>query len=214
MDGPQTPVDDYITFERVRGAVQQLPAEYLLAKDLPHTLQDQMNRLPAMYRKQQEAVGIFEAAIRESSALDEPGAPAISIINPLEDDDEATPPWEFHYTNRLWYGEDVPAPDLKSLKSCDCHGVCSPKSKSCACARRQSAWYDDGSRPPGFAYHTSKSMQGRLQQPGSPYPIFECNDFCGCDETCGNRVSARWPGCGWTLMMCGGRLCSTGGNAR
>ncbi|KZP30046.1 SET domain-containing protein [Athelia psychrophila] len=188
MGDHRAPVDDYITFERVSEAAHRLPAPYLLAKDLPHTLQDQMNRLPAMYRKTQEAVSIFEASIREISAIDDPGAPPISIINPIEDDDEATPPWEFSYTNSIWHGEDVPAPDLKSLKGCNCHGVCNPKSKSCACVKKQSEWYEDENRQPGFAYHTSKSMQGRLQQPGRQYPIFECNDFCGCDDACGNRV--------------------------
>ncbi|KAF7980398.1 hypothetical protein HWV62_38202 [Athelia sp. TMB] len=175
----------YFTFKDFREAARQAPPVYLQAKDLPHTLQDYMNSLPPMYRKQEGAVRVFEAAIKESSANEEPNAPAISIINPIEDDDEATPPWEFHYTNKLWYGEGVPAPDLKSLKGCDCVGVCNPKSKSCSCVKRQAEWLDGKS---GFAYRTDKHMRGRLQQPQYSYPIFECNDFCGCSEECGNRI--------------------------
>ncbi|KAG1884046.1 hypothetical protein F4604DRAFT_1734514 [Suillus subluteus] len=50
-----------------------------------------------------------------------------------------------------------------NLKSCGCVGRCDPKSKTCG--------------------------KGSLQFFGMP--IFECNDFCGCDEDCPNRVVQR-----------------------
>lgn len=176
----------YITWRSVRRAARERKPEYLQARDLPHKLQDYMNALPAMFRKSDGARLIFEAAIRENTADDEPDAPPISIINPLKDDDEATPPWEFHYTNRLWHGDGVPAPDLKSLKGCDCLGRCDPKSKTCACVKKQSKWIDKR----GFVYNN----KGRLIFT-SNYPIFECNDFCGCGEECQNRVGVLGFGC-------------------
>jgi histone-lysine N-methyltransferase SUV39H len=140
-------------------------------------LQDYFNALPAMYRKTDEARLIFEAAIRESTANDEPDAPPIEIHNKL--DDEVTPPWEFHYSNKMWHGEGVPGPDLKSLSGCDCEGRCDPKSKTCLCVKKQAKYLDKR----GFVYND----KGRLINPVH-YPIFECNDFCGCGEECQNRV--------------------------
>jgi len=133
--------------------------------------------LPAMYRATDQARIIFEAAIRESTAADEPGAPPIRIYNDI--DDEVTPPWEFHYTNLMWHGDGVPGPDMKALQGCECEGRCDPKSKTCLCVQRQSKHLERT----GFVYND----RGRLIEP-LQYPIFECNDFCGCGEGCPNRV--------------------------
>jgi histone-lysine N-methyltransferase SUV39H len=123
---------------------------------------------------------IFEAAIKESTADNEPDAPAIRIFNEI--DDKVTPPWEFHYTNKMWHGEGVPGPDLKTLRGCDCEGHCDPKSKTCLCVQKQSK-YLDTSRV-GFVY----DHRGHLIESLVNYPIFECNDFCGCGDDCQNRV--------------------------
>lgn len=167
----------YITWRSVRRAARERTPQFLKAKDLPHTLQDWLNALPARYRATDQARIIFEAAIRESTAADEPGAPPIRIHNTI--DDEVTPPWEFHYTNQMWHGEGVPGPDLKSLRGCECEGRCDPKSKTCFCLQRQSKYLERR----GFVYND----KSRLIEPVH-YPIFECNQFCGCGDECRNRV--------------------------
>ncbi|PPR04494.1 hypothetical protein CVT24_013103, partial [Panaeolus cyanescens] len=78
-------------------------AEPRYARDLPHKLQDHIN---AMSEHTQLFTGmrqILEATIQENTSEDEPLAPPITIINNV--DDEATPPWEFYYTNLMWHGE-------------------------------------------------------------------------------------------------------------
>lgn len=167
----------YITWRSVRNAARERVPSYLKAQNLPHALQDHLNALPAVYRATEMARTIFEAAIRESTVNDEPDAPPIEIWNNV--DDEMTPPWEFHYTNQMWHGDGVPGPDIKNLQSCDCEGACDPTSKTCSCVKRQSKYIDRT----GFVY-----SRGRLKEPVN-FPIFECNDFCGCGDECSNRVS-------------------------
>ena len=168
---------------------RERPPDYKLAKDLPHSLQDWMNALPAMFRNSDVGHRIFEAHIQEAM-INEHDSPAIRIFD-NDIGDEVTPQWEFHYTNEMWYGEGVPPPDVKYLKSCGCVGRCDPKSKTCACAQRQLKWvrpYIDGEIIPPtwpgspFVY----DQGGRLQR--LECPIFECNRFCDCDDDCPNRV--------------------------
>lgn len=170
----------YITWRHVREVARSKTPSYRKARDLPHTLQDHMNVLPASYRATPMARNIFEAAIRQSSIRDEPHAPPIGVINEI--DDEMTPPWEFHYTNEMWHGEDVPGPDTKNLRGCDCEGTCNPKSKTCRCLLKQLE-YSDGT---GSVY----DLRGRLKE-ATNFPIWECNEFCGCGEECYNRVITR-----------------------
>lgn len=148
------------------------------AKDLPHSLQDHINQWEESLRLQPELAVVFQSAIQENTADDEPDAPMIEIINDV--DNEPTPPWEFYYTNKMWHGEGVPPPDINSLKACNCTGKCDPKSKTCLCVQRQQQYTGDVT--PDFVYDT----RGRLKT--LDYPIFECNDLCGCDEDCRNRV--------------------------
>jgi histone-lysine N-methyltransferase SUV39H len=192
-DGVEYYMGEYpvVTWNSYSQAQRLLPPKYRLAKDLPHELQDRVNALPQSYRDSPQATVLFEAMIDEAMD-DELGAPPISIINEVTD--EGAPPWEFVYTNQMWYGEGVPPPDVKNLKSCGCVGRCDPKSKKCGCAKRQhhhlkryiandtipDIWHG---RP--FMYDS----KGSLQFFGMP--IFECNDFFGCDEDCPNRVVQR-----------------------
>jgi len=116
--------------------------------------------------------------ILENTVEDEPNAPLVEIQNSV--DEEPTPPWEFYYTNRMWHGEGVPPPDIKNLISCSCKGRCGPRSKTCACLANQRKVAADPHLE--FAYDKA----GRLKIPG--YPVFECNDLCGCGDECRNRV--------------------------
>ncbi|KAH7928775.1 SET domain-containing protein, partial [Leucogyrophana mollusca] len=178
-----------LTWESQVRAWREAEPTYLLAKDLPHSLQDHVNNMPLDFRQSDQARILFEALIDDASD-NEPHAPKIEVW----DNDiglETTPPWEFVYTNEMWYSENVPPPDLKNLQSCGCIGRCDPKSKTCSCVNKQYSFLKpfakegliprtwDGS---GFLYNRS----GKLQLHG--YPIFECNQFCGCDEDCPNRV--------------------------
>ncbi|KAH9935451.1 uncharacterized protein B0H18DRAFT_412930 [Fomitopsis serialis] len=153
---------------------------YVLAKDLPHELQDRINALgPRARREGDMQIKILEQAIIENTFEDEPHAPPIRIINQI-DDEELTPPFEFHYSNLMWHGEGVPKPDAAKLQGCGCLGPCDPNSKTCECLARQKAYHEAG-----FLYHGGRN-KGQLIQHN--YPIFECNDFCGCSDDCVNRV--------------------------
>jgi len=125
---------------------------------------------------------LYEAMILENTIDDEPDAPPIEIHNNV--DDIAAPPWEFYYTNYMWHGEGVPAPDVKDLVGCSCRGGCSPKSKSCACLKKQSALYKEMD----FIY----DKHGKLRKRDG-YPIYECNALCACGDECRNRVCDIFP---------------------
>ncbi|KZS99704.1 SET domain-containing protein, partial [Laetiporus sulphureus 93-53] len=167
-----------MTWEQHR---EQLAKEYVhppvLAKDLPHELEDRINFLSSYAQHADNMqVKLFEAAIAENTESDEPHTPPIHIINDIDDD--LTPPYEFHYSNLMWHGEGVPKPDWENLRGCDCIGPCDPKSETCICAQR----HQQHSESPGFLY----DQRLRLRSQG--YPIFECNDLCRCSDDCINRV--------------------------
>ncbi|KAH8995628.1 hypothetical protein EDB92DRAFT_1794320 [Lactarius akahatsu] len=161
----------------------EFPQKVYYARDIPHSVQDLMNSMDAHYRRSIMAKDMFEAVIVENTFEDEPNAPHISIVNDVDgDQEEVTPAWEFHYSNHIWHSDDVPPPDLVNLRGCDCKGHCDPKSQTCSCLKRQHEYSDD---IPGFIY----DEKGRLKRRG--YPIFECNDLCGCLDDCRNRVVQR-----------------------
>ena len=189
----------YITWKDIRNGYQLAKPKYLLAKDLPHALQDHMNAMDTYWRAMPMNRVIFEASIVENTMHDEPDAPLIKILNDI--DDEPTPPWEFHYSNQMWHGEGVPAPDLLDLISCDCRGGCDPKSETCACLKRQRSETLDYT--PDFAY----DQKGQLT--AFDIPIFECNDLCGCGNECRNRVCLKA-----TLLLLGSCPQCSGCSAR
>ncbi|KAF8623753.1 hypothetical protein AX15_006196 [Amanita polypyramis BW_CC] len=167
-----------ISWPEFRHDIKNFTTKCYLARDLPHTLQDYINHMSEWTRLLPDMRTVFTAAIQENTAMDEPEAPPITVENDV--DNEPTPPWEFHYSNHMWHGKGVPPPDIENLTSCDCIGRCDPRSKSCACVRRQRQALEDENSD--FSYDN----RGRLKEPG--YPIFECNDLCGCDDDCRNRV--------------------------
>ncbi|EJD35572.1 SET domain-containing protein [Auricularia subglabra TFB-10046 SS5] len=128
---------------------------------------------------------LFEHVMSVNTMHDEPDAPPITVDNKINDD--PCPPWEFYYTNKLFYGQNVKRGDSAKLKGCDCVGGCRPDSKTCSCLRRQHRYLRlHGESPPlQFNY----DQNGRVIY--LDYPIFECNDACGCDESCMNRVVQR-----------------------
>ena len=154
---------------------------HFLAKDLPHDLANEVNALPEWAKDPINLRRIFESSIMTNTTHDEPHAPYIRVINDV--DNEATPPFEFYYTNLMWHGENVPPPDHNNLQGCDCIGACDPRSETCACGKRQrKALTEVSGRVEGFIYDD----KGRLKYQG--FPIFECNDACECTEDCKNRV--------------------------
>ncbi|KAJ3522364.1 hypothetical protein NM688_g8883 [Phlebia brevispora] len=159
-----------------------------LAKDIPHDLQDHVNEMKEFARHSGRLPMIFESMMSENTTNDEPGAPDIRVINYI--DNEETPPFEFHYSNLMWHGDNVPKPDLTNLKGCGCRGqTCSSDSPDCLCIKRQQEYLRQNhlDNLPGFAY----DVHGRLKAPLHSYPLFECNMFCGCGEECQNRVVQR-----------------------
>lgn len=150
--------------------------KHYYAKDIPTSLPDSINRLSAYTRRNAGIRDIFRAFILENICDDEGGAPEIEIIN--EVDAEPSPVFEFNYSNRMWYGEDLTMSDYSELQGCECIGRCDPKSQTCACAIKTRSYLEID----GCVYEKN----GRLKHPR--YPIFECNDFCSCDDDCRNRV--------------------------
>jgi histone-lysine N-methyltransferase SUV39H len=177
---PSSLVDDLsvVQFTPARTMLEFAPRIFY-SRDIPHALQDLMNSVEAPYRQSIVAKEMFEAVIYENTYEDEPSAPRISIVNDVDGDLEVTPAWEFHYSNRIWHSDGVPPPDLANLRGCDCEGYCDPKSQTCSCLKRQQEY---SGHMPGFIY----DEKGRLKQRG--FPIFECNDLCGCLDGCRNRV--------------------------
>ncbi|PPQ95411.1 hypothetical protein CVT26_008257 [Gymnopilus dilepis] len=167
-----------LTWREYRKDLNNFTPKCRYTKDLPHALHDHINRMSLHTRMMPNMRRVFEGMILENTVEDEPDAPSIKLENDV--DEEPTPPWEFYYTNEMWLGEGVPPPDITNLVSCDCKGKCNPKSKTCACLKRQKAAV--GIATSDFAY----DKNGRLKDLG--YPIFECNDLCGCGPECQNRV--------------------------
>jgi histone-lysine N-methyltransferase SUV39H len=177
---PSSQVGDLsvVQFTPARTMLEFAPRVFY-SRDIPHALQDLMNSVEAPYRQSIVAKEMFEAVIYENTYEDEPSAPRISIVNDVDDDLEVTPAWEFHYSNRIWHSDGVPPPDLTNLRGCDCEGYCDPRSQTCSCLKRQQEY---SGHIPGFIYDD----KNRLKQRG--FPIFECNDLCGCLDGCRNRV--------------------------
>lgn len=167
-----------LTWKHFRKDLNNFTPKCYYAQDLPHALQDHINSMSEYTQRMDGMRQLFEATILENTVEDEPDAPPIEIRNSV--DTQSTPPWEFYYTNHMWLGEGVPPPDIKNLVSCTCKGGCNPKSKTCACLMRQREAAGDPLLE--FAY----DKNGKLKIPG--YPIFECNDLCGCSDECRNRV--------------------------
>ena len=183
VSAPSSPAKTYggfraLTWKDFRKDLNNFTPKTYYAKDLPHDLQDHINSMSEYTQMMEGMRDLFKATILENTVEDEPDAPPIEIWNSV--DTQSTPPWEFYYTNNMWLGEGVPPPDIKTLLSCSCKGGCNPKSKTCACVMRQRQATGDPLLE--FAY----DKNGRLKIPG--YPIFECNDLCGCSEECRNRV--------------------------
>jgi len=155
---------------------------YCRLSDLPTGLLDYVNNLPDRIKKSPVFRGMFEAVVTENTAQDEPDAPLIQVINEI--DEEPTPPWEFYYSNKLWYHEDVPPPDYDKLVGCDCVGECDPTSITCVCLRRQKNLWPDGEQSGfGFSYNENGILKNWDET------VVECNDLCRCTSRCRNRVS-------------------------
>lgn len=170
----------YITFDTCDWWIQRPQIHF--SRDVPHQIQDRFNHMDEFYRKSDTARKIFEAEIVKNTQDEEPEAPLIQVFN--EFDDETTPPWEFHYSNKIFLGEGVPPPDYSKLKGCGCRGRCDPNNKGCLCVQRHQKYFERGDiAEGGFVYDN----EGRLKHQG--YPAFECNILCACNDSCPNRVS-------------------------
>ncbi|KAI5823669.1 hypothetical protein K523DRAFT_286400 [Schizophyllum commune Tattone D] len=189
--------------------VQELrkePPPYFKSKNIPHRLEDSVNYMSLRERNQTHAMGpvywalafshasvfnddgirfMLEECIKDADREERlPGSagplpPPMRIIN--EVDGDATPPWEFHYSNVMWHGKHVPKPNRKDRVGCGCIGDCS-SNRYCACLKEQRRWTETWGLK-GFAYDKDKRLIIFEQ-----LPVFECNELCGCDDNCRNRV--------------------------
>lgn len=163
------------------------PKEHRKAKDLDPGVLDLMRSMHSSTQSSKIAKDMFEAMIRKNTSTDEAKAPPIQVFN-IVDNNGSTPPWEFIYSNEMWYGEDVPPPDNDDITGCDCEGPCDPSSSTCSCVKEQERWTnspDQMTHCPGFAYDSKECMRQEFHQ----WPVFECNWKCRCSEDCPNRVS-------------------------
>ncbi|QRV79725.1 SET domain protein [Ceratobasidium sp. AG-Ba] len=144
---------------------------------------DIVNSMPESYRNGPGVRLVFEGFMDEAMRENEPCAPAIPVENMV--DDQPCPPWEFVYSNRVLYGENVPRPDREALEGCDCLGPCDPNNKNCACVRKQEAVWarteglEDFS---GFAFNEDGKVRFHHGE------IYGCNSKCTCDLECQNKV--------------------------
>lgn len=173
-----------------RALLMQKTLTCKLAKDLPHSIPDLMNRFtfPAATHVLMMEATIFEKTVQSG----DPEAPRIHIVNPdAKTDSEAVPLWEFSYTDEMWHSQGVPAPKRNGRTGCSCKGACNPAETSdCACIIQQACSVGKNT----FVYNN----QGKLKF-DQPYEIWECNELCDCDETCRNRVSQpRTQSVSWT----------------
>lgn len=168
--------DAVLTDDRELSAAIKWPAE-----KIPTDLLDMINRLPENHLFNHTMKHVFESMIEVNTAHDEPKAPPIRVIG--KKNGPITPPWEFYYSNKIFRGAGVPKSDKSKLKGCDCIGPCDPKSKTCACVKRQMFWAGNDKAVKGFLYNKKQKLLSH------EYPIFECNDACQCSDECMNRVS-------------------------
>ncbi|KAF5310154.1 hypothetical protein D9619_010558 [Psilocybe cf. subviscida] len=148
-----------LTWKEFRKDLRNFTPECLYAADIPRALHDHINRMTPHTRLLPGMRAVYEAMIQENTAADEPDAPPVRIENPV--DEEPTPAWEFYYTNKIYHGAGVPPPDIQTLRQREAYG---------------------NQIKMNFAYDKA----GNLAHPG--YPIYECNDLCGCGDECMNRV--------------------------
>lgn len=124
------------------------------------------------------------------------GNAKVTIIPSRDPEGPYTPPFEFFYTNRVVYSENLPLPHQSP--GCDCNGVCSNAADStCACRKRQikastfiEAIHGDKHEPRSNNRGFSYTEDGLLHPNVRPFnePIYECNSECGCGPECINRV--------------------------
>lgn len=164
--------------------IRHTPPPYFKAKDIPHILEDTVNAMTVRSRNQDGIRFMMEESIKDADREERgvgfygPMPPPIRITN--EVDGDITPPWEFHYSNVMWHGKHVAPPNRKDRVACRCAGQCGTYG-DCACLKLQREWTRSwGTKD--FAYDANK----RLKE--FNHPVFECNELCGCDDTCRNRV--------------------------
>ncbi|BEI86087.1 hypothetical protein CcaverHIS002_0603740 [Cutaneotrichosporon cavernicola] len=121
---------------------------------------------PAIHRE------VFEMYMSMFTAVDEPNAPAIKVVNHI---DGVPPNFEFQYSNQMLYSTEVPEPELG--QGCGCEGPCDPLSTTCLCVKRQQLYF--------------YNLEGTVLSKNHECPIWECGPNCGCPPECMNRVIQR-----------------------
>lgn len=149
---------------------------------VPRTPHRYYQRLPERQKFNSAWAHHYTMMIREATP-NEYKSPDILIENAVNPEVEPCPPFEFLWTNNLLFGNNVPDSPPQG-DGCDCFGPCDPFSTSCECIQRQKKYLLDYQPPRGgFLYNADGTIKD------DEYPIFECNDGCGCSDDCNNRVS-------------------------
>jgi hypothetical protein len=165
---------------------------YRPAAQLPSGLPDFINRRNPRNKNDPWHKVLFKEMITEGTK-DEPKAPSIEIVNHV--DDEPCPPFEFYWSNSMFYGEGVPRQD-RNLKGCECIGKCDPTSQACACVQRQEFYYQEFNvEETGFVYDEHRILKYHF------VPVYECNAACGCPPECSNRVRVTYSTSLWPRLI-------------
>lgn len=109
--------------------------------------------------------------------------PPILIDNTVDDE---PPPDDFEIINKYEFCKGTTPLDPNARYGCDCKGTTCDKSCDCLA----DCGSDQYGQPLGFPYKISGENKGCLRSRylAHRHVIYECNELCGCDETCGNKV--------------------------
>ena len=125
---------------------------------------------------------LFEQVVRQNTFHDDHDGAPVTLSDNLGDDLSRL--WEFHYSDKVLHNVTVPEFNRGELKGCACEGDCR-NSHSCACLTRQRRYFTAAgyrSKEHAFNYNSAGQIVDHR------FPVFECNEECGCDNSCVNRV--------------------------
>ena len=113
------------------------------------------------------------------SKFDHRLSPSVTFINEANDRQLSG---KFEFIKGYIKREGIRTVETAKNYGCECNGICNPESCGCSSASAINPYYVDAK---GLVVLRDGFIQGSRQE------IIECNPFCGCDDTCWNRMAQR-----------------------